>query len=117
MSKQCPPAALKIWHDWIDDDEECVYTPDTESFKEFLAKEVIEWCEENLNEAQARPHLRQQMIGLSYIPDKDTEQLQRHEATLDRRFEKTLAMLMKLQEVRAMKSNTTLLDQPVISVL
>ncbi len=45
------------------------------------------------------------------------DQLQRHKTMLDRRLEKSLAMMMKPQENRAMKANTTIIDQPTNSVL
>ncbi len=33
-------------------------------FKEFLATEIIEWFEAHTNKVQARPYLRQQLMGL-----------------------------------------------------
>lgn len=115
MLNHCPPAAVKIWHDWLGN-EGGGYTPDKKSFKEFLTTEVIEWCEAHASEVQARPYIRQQLVGLSYVPNSDTDHLQRHETTLDRRLEKSVGMLLKLQEVRATKL-TTIIDQPANSVL
>jgi hypothetical protein len=117
MLNQCPVDVAEYWHDWAKDNDDD-YTLDAESFKEFLAKEVIEWCEEQVNEIQARPHLRQQIIGLAYNPDMSMDRLQRHETTLDRRFEKSLSILLKLQEVRAApRSTPTIIDQAANSVL
>ncbi len=116
MLNHCPPAAVKIWHDWLGN-EGSGYTPDKKSFKKFLTTEIIEWCEAHASEVQARPYIRQQLVGLSYVPNSDTDHLQRHETTLDRRLEKFLVMLIKIQENRAMKANTTILNQPANSVL
>jgi hypothetical protein len=116
MLEQCPVASINIWNDWLND-EDSGYTPDKKSFKEFLQTEVVDWCNTNLSEIQGRPYLRQQLIGLSYTPSDDMERLQRHEATLDRRLEKSLAMLIKIQENRAIKANTSIIDQPTDSVL
>jgi len=116
MLNQCPVAAVKVWNDWLND-EGSGYAPDKQNFKEFLQAEIIDWCNTNLSEIQARPHLRQQLIGLSYTPNDDMERLQRHETVLDRRFEKCAAMLLKLQEVRTMKVDTSITDSPVNSVL
>lgn len=116
MLKQCPAGAVKIWNDWVND-EENGYTPDKKSFTKFLELEIVKWCEENSNEVRARPYLKQQLVGLSYVPNNNTDQLQRHEIALDRRFEKSLVMLIKLQEIRALRSDSTLIDQNVNSVL
>ncbi len=116
MLKRCPAAAVDIWHEWLVDPESD-YTPDQKSFKTFLDVEIIQWCEMNATEIQARPYLKQQLIGLAYVPNHDTDQLQRHEISLDRRFEKSLSMLLRLQELRAMRADTIIVSQPANSVL
>ena len=116
MLKRCPADTRKDWHDWLNA-EDSIYTADAKSFIEFLKIEVIEWYEEKLKEFLARPYLKQQLIGLSHVPSHETENLQRHENALDRRFEKSLAMLLKIQEVRILKSEPSTLIQTVNSVL
>ena len=116
MLKRCPADTRKDWHDWLNA-EDSIYTADAKSFIEFLKIEVIEWYEEKLKEFLARPYLKQQLIGLSHVPSHETENLQRHENALDRRFEKSLAMLLKIQEVRMLKSEPSTLIKTVNSVL
>ena len=116
MLKKCPTITVELWNDWVND-EESDYTPDKQSFKKFLVLEIVKWCESNSNEVQARPFLKQQLVGLSYVTNNDMDHLQRHETTLDRRLEKSLIMLLKLQEIRLMRSGATISNQAVNSVL
>lgn len=75
-------------------------TPDAESLRECLRETIIEWCQRDSKEAQARPYLKKHAIGSAYAPNDKMEKLQRYETSMDRAFERKLGMLLKLQEVR-----------------
>lgn len=47
--------------------------------------------------------IKQQAIGIAYVPTKEMERLQRYYTTLDREFERKLAMFLKLRELRQSK--------------
>lgn len=116
MLEQCPPDAIELWRDWLMDDGSG-YVESKQSFMEFLQTEVIDWCENDLSIKQSLPQLRQQLVGLSYVPCDKMENLQRHEAALDRRFERNMVMLLRLQEVRKANSAVIVTDTSVNSVL
>lgn len=75
----------------------------------FLEEKIIKYGKNKIASIKARPYVKQHAIACSYIPDEKTETLQRYETTLDRRFERTLATLLKLQEMR--KNQTSLITQ------
>jgi len=116
MLDQCPVDAVDLWSDWVSNQYNG-YMANKKSLKEFLQKEVVDWCEANLNTFKARPYLKQQLIGSSYAPSDEMERLQRHESALDRRFEKNLAMLLRLQEVRKIEHTVLVTDASANSVL
>ncbi len=66
----------------------------------FLQETIIEFCQNRIDSIKARPYVKQHAVACSYIPDDKTETLQRYETALDRRFERILGMLLKLQSVR-----------------
>ena len=84
--------------DELDEDEEPA-TADVASLRRFLEGELLPWCEIRRNELSNRPLIREQAFGESLDPDK-LEQLGRSEVHLDRKFERTLTMLLRLQDLR-----------------
>ena len=93
------------WEDqltWEPDDYDAdqePYRADTESLKRFLESEVIPWYENRRRELDYRPLIRAQAFGEAVEPDR-LERLARYEVHLDRKLERTVAMLLKLRELR-----------------
>ncbi|MBF0454191.1 MAG: hypothetical protein HQL72_05155 [Magnetococcales bacterium] len=57
------------------------------------------WYDERRQELDNRPLIRAQAFGEAFDPHR-LDRLARYEIHLDRKFEKTLAMLLKLKELR-----------------
>jgi hypothetical protein len=81
-----------------DNDEE-PYSADAESLRRFLEDEVLPWYEKRRRELEYRPLIRKQAFGEAVDPNH-LERLARYEVHLDRKLERTVAMLLKLQELR-----------------
>jgi hypothetical protein len=87
---------------WNADDYEkgqVPYAADAASLKRFLEDEVLPWYEKRRQELDYRPLIRAQAFGEAVDPDR-LERLARYEVHLDRKLERMLAMLFKLQELR-----------------
>ena len=87
---------------WEPDDydkDQTPYRADAESLKRFLESEVLPWYEKRQRELDYRPLIRAQAFGEAVEPDR-LERLARYEVHLDRKLERTVAMLLKLQELR-----------------
>jgi len=81
------------------DEEQKPYSADAGSLARFLEDEVLPWYEKRRQELDYRPLLRAQAFGEAVDPDR-LERLARYEVHLDRKLERMLAMLIKLQELR-----------------
>src|ERR1700727_3067317 len=79
----------------LEEDEEPA-TADAEGLRRFLEGEVLPWFEARKKELANRPLIREQAFGEALDPDK-LERLGRYEVHLDRKFERTLAMLLRLK--------------------
>jgi hypothetical protein len=87
---------------WEPDDyeeDQTAYCADATSLKRFLESEVVPWYEKRQLELQYRPLIRAQAFGEAVEPDR-LERLARYEVHLDRKLERTVAMLLKLRELR-----------------
>jgi hypothetical protein len=82
------------------DEDQKPYGADNESLKRFLESEILPWYENQRRELDYRPLIRAQAFGEAVEPDR-LERLARYEVHLDRKLERMLAMLLKLQELRA----------------
>jgi hypothetical protein len=83
----------------LEEDEEA-FTADAEGLRRFfLEGEVLPWFEARKKELANRPLIREQAFGESLDPDK-LERLGRYEVHLDRKLERTLAMLLRLKDLR-----------------
>ena len=82
----------------LEEDEEPA-TADVEGLRRFLEEEVLPWFENRKKELATRPLIREQAFGEALNPDK-LERLGRYEVHLDRKLERTLAMLFRLKELR-----------------
>jgi hypothetical protein len=97
---------LEWWEDqltWEPDDydeDQTPYCADVASLKRFLESEVLPWYEKRQLELQYRPLIRAQAFGEAVEPER-LDRLARYEVHRDRKFERTVAMLLKLQDLRA----------------
>jgi len=74
-------------------------TADTEGLRRFLEEQVLPWFDKQRKELAHRPLIRQQALGEALDPNR-LEKLGRYEVHLDRKLERMLAMLIKLQDLR-----------------
>jgi hypothetical protein len=74
-------------------------TADWTGLRRLLEREVLPWFETRKKELANRPLIREQAFGEALDPDK-LERLGRYEVHLDRKLERTLAMLLRLKDLR-----------------
>jgi hypothetical protein len=74
-------------------------TANVEGLRRFLEGEVQPWHDNRNNELAVRPLIREQAFGEALDPDR-LERLGRYEVHLDRKFERVLAMLLRLKDLR-----------------
>jgi len=86
------------WQDWLDDGER--YKATAESFQSYLQYVHIDFYKEELAPLLVRNEIKEEALCESAEPTRRFLNLARYETTLDRKFEKNLAMLIKLQELR-----------------
>jgi hypothetical protein len=84
--------------DYFDEDEETV-TADAAGLLHFLEQDVLSSYKQRRTELENRALIRRQAFGEALDHDR-LEKLSRYEVHLDRKLEKTLAMLIRLQELR-----------------
>jgi len=93
------------WQDVLDrDPEELRFgeepaTPDADCLRQFLEDEVLPWYRNKPSDIAHRPLIREQAYGEALDAFK-LEKLGRYEVHLDRKLERMLAMLIKLQDLR-----------------
>jgi hypothetical protein len=87
-------------HGNADDEGDEPYRADAASLQQFLETEVAEWYATRETELANRPLIRAQALGETFEPNR-LDKLARYETHLDRKLERTLAMLMRLQQLRA----------------
>jgi hypothetical protein len=81
---------------WEMEDEEPA-TADAEGLRCFLEEEVLPWFENRKKELASRPLIRDQAFGEALDPDR----MERfYEVHLDCKLERTLSMLIRLQDLR-----------------
>ena len=81
------------------DEDQTPYCADAASLKRFLESEILPWYEKRQLELDHRPQIRAQAFGEAVDPNR-LVRLARYEVHLDRKLERTVAMLLKLQELR-----------------
>ena len=84
---------------------EIPYSADAKSLRRFLEDEIMLWYEKRRQELEYRPLIRDQAFGEAVDPDR-LERLARYEVHLDRKLERVLAILFKLQELRRVANPT-----------
>lgn len=93
------------WDDMISrdpegfDEDEYLFTADSDGLRRFIEKELRPWYVQRRKELENRPLIRAQAFGQSLDPDK-LSRLARYEVHLDRKLERTLAMLLRLQDLQ-----------------
>jgi hypothetical protein len=86
-----------------DDDDEAEdsepYQPDARSLRRFLEDKIVPWYPKRRCELKNRNLIRVQAFGEALDPDR-LDNLARYEVHLDRKLERILGMLLKLQDLR-----------------
>ena len=92
----------EAWPEWIGEPiheySSQKYESDAKSLKKWVQQNVKHYTR-TIAELEHRPAIKDQVVGDSF-PDHKMDQLSRYEVHLDRKFERTLSTLLKLQEVR-----------------
>lgn len=93
-------ALIQDSRDWWDEhvDEES-YPATAEGLAEFIRDSLEPICYRMAKEAQFAPAIKAQTLGEG-LQAQRLEKLNRYETHLDRKFERTLAMLLKLKQLR-----------------
>ena len=92
-----PPDSRDEWREWVEDEEG--YEATAEGLSEFIHDHLLPACIRNIKEIQHQPAIKAQTLGEGLQVHR-LEKLNRYETHLDRKFERTLAMLVKLKELR-----------------
>ncbi|MEM9625351.1 MAG: hypothetical protein AAGA21_03900 [Pseudomonadota bacterium] len=83
----------------IETSEGDAYTADAQSLRRFIQEEVLPILENQRDQLLTLPVIRDQALKESFDPGR-MESLARYEVHLDRKFERTLAMLVRLRNLR-----------------
>ena len=93
-------ALIQESRDWWDEHvEEESYPATAEGLAEFIRDSLEPICYRMAKEAQFTPAIKAQTLGEG-LQAQRLEKLNRYETHLDRKFERTLAMLLKLKQLR-----------------
>ena len=84
------------WQDYLDDEE---FTATTEGLAEFIHKHLEPFCMQAEKEARHHEAIKAQALGEGLQAHR-LEKLNRYETHLDRKFERTLGMLLKLKDLK-----------------
>jgi hypothetical protein len=84
------------WRDFVADEE---YPETAEGLDEFISKHLAPVCHQTEKEARHHDAIKAQALGEGLQAHR-LEKLNRYETHLDRKFERTLAMLLKLKDMR-----------------
>lgn len=93
------------WEDYLSrdaedyDKDEAPYRADAEGLKRFLEAQILPWYVQRRRELDHRPLIRAQAFGDAVDLHK-LERLGRYETYLDRKLERTLAVLLRLKDLR-----------------
>ena len=86
------------WLECLDDDG-LHYKPTAEALEAWIRRHWAEWFDGPIAELEHRDVIREQAIGSAYATQR-LEATARYEVHLDRKLERTLAMLIRLRELR-----------------
>ena len=86
------------WLECLHDDG-VLYKPTAEALQAWIRRHWAEWFDGPIAELEHRDTIREQAIGSVYATQR-LESTARYEVHLDRKLERTLAMLIRLRELR-----------------
>ncbi len=84
------------WREWIEDEAD---KANAYELADFIRNQLLPYFRNAESQARHQPAIRAQTLGEG-LPVHRLEKLNRYETHLDRKFERTLAMLVKLKELR-----------------
>ncbi len=84
---------------WDNDDENDISSATAEGLLSWV-DELKEYYERRIYELENRSKIKHQTLGKAFFYDKELSKYIRYESHLDKKFEKTLTMLIKLQDLR-----------------
>lgn len=90
------PSSADWWNDLLGEEEA---TADAESLAQFVSGDLMRYCRNAVVEAQSHEAIKAQTLGEG-VQAHRLEKLNRYETHLDRKFERALAMLLKLKDLR-----------------
>jgi len=94
------PDSREWWEGYVEEEE---YIADAEGLASFIAEHLLPLCYRQEKESRHHDAIVNQTIGEGLQAYK-LEKLSRYETHLDRKFERTLAMLLKLKDLRTARS-------------
>lgn len=94
------PDSREWWQGHVEEEE---YPADAEGLASFIQEHLEPLCLQQEKEARHHEAIKNQALGEGLQAYK-LEKLSRYETHLDRKFERTLAMLIKLKDLRALKT-------------
>jgi hypothetical protein len=89
------------WLECLEDrpDDDLRYEPTAQALEAWIRQHWEEWYDGPIAELEHRDAIREQAIGGAYATQR-LESTARYEVHLDRKLERTLAMLIRLRELR-----------------
>lgn len=84
---------------WDNDDENDISSATTEGLLSWI-DDLKDHYERRIYELENRSKVKHQTLGKTFFYDKELNKYMRYESHLDKKFEKTLAMLIRLQDLR-----------------
>jgi len=96
------PDSRDWWQNYVEDEE---YPATAEGLTEFISEHLEPLCISIEKEAHHHEAIKAQTLGEGLQAHR-LEKLNRYETHLDRKFERTLAMLLKLKELRGTGNRT-----------
>lgn len=96
------PDSRDWWQNYVEDEE---YPPNAEGLEQFIREHLEPLCIGIEKEARHHDAIKAQTLGEG-LQAYRLEKLNRYETHLDRKFERTLAMLLKLKELRGAGNRT-----------
>ena len=94
------PDSREWWDSYVEEEE---YTADAEGLASFITEHVTPFVYQQEKESRHHDAIVNQTIGEGLQAFK-LEKLSRYETHLDRKFERTLAMLIKLKDLRSSRT-------------
>lgn len=89
------PESRDWWDEYVTDEE---YPATAEELEKFISEHLRPMCYRMAKEARFAPAIKAQTLGEGLQAHR-LEKLNRYETHLDRKFERTLAMLLKMKEL------------------